>query len=151
LFDLSTALGAAHGLEIAFVFGNFGGGLGLDMYDEASIPARDELSRQMMSYWAEFAYAGKPGKGRDGDQVEWKPWQNGPDQERLMVLDTSRDRGIRMSDELITMESLKARFLADDSFADAEARCAGYRQLFFGAEPDAEEMASIGCGGDSSL
>jgi hypothetical protein len=80
--------------------------------------------------------------------VEWKPWQNGPDQERLMVLDTSRDRGIRMSDELITMESLKARFLADDSFADAEARCAGYRQLFFGAEPDTEEMASIGCGGE---
>ena len=28
-YDLATALGAAHGLEIAFVFGEFEGGLGL--------------------------------------------------------------------------------------------------------------------------
>ena len=29
-FDLSVALGAAHGLEIAFAFNDFEGGMGLD-------------------------------------------------------------------------------------------------------------------------
>ena len=64
-YDLSTALGAAHGLEIAFVFGEFEGGLGLS-YLYPKTPARDQLSKSMMSYWAEFAHSGNPGKGRDG-------------------------------------------------------------------------------------
>ena len=58
-YDLSVALGAAHGLEIAFVFGEFERGLGLK-YLYPKSPARDALSSSMMSYWTEFAYSGDP-------------------------------------------------------------------------------------------
>jgi para-nitrobenzyl esterase len=58
-FDLSTALGAAHGLEIAFVFNDFKGGFGIEYIypgDEAQFDLADSIS----SYWTEFAANGPP-------------------------------------------------------------------------------------------
>ena len=46
-FDLSTALGAAHGLEIAFAFDDFDGGMGIGyLYpgDEAQFALADSMS-----------------------------------------------------------------------------------------------------------
>src|SRR5690606_13891110 len=85
-YDLSVALGAAHGLEIAFVFGAFGEGLGLG-YLYPNDEAQYALSRSMMSYWAEFAYTGDPGRGRDGNEVPWLPWGSGG--KTMIVLDTA--------------------------------------------------------------
>ena len=148
-YDLSQAMGAAHGLEIAFVFGGFGGtssALG-DIYDEARIPQRDALSTSMMSYWAEFAYSGNPGRGRDGSEVAWTPWSNDPGADKMIVFDTPRDGGIRMSSEEITLASLKARLLADNSFPNREERCFAYVNLFRGSTAfDAAEYAGLGGG-----
>ena len=143
-FDLSKALGAAHGLEIAFVFGNFDGGFGLDIYDPDGIEARDALSKSMMSYWAEFAYSGNPGKGRDGTEVHWTAWENEPSKNRLMVFDTTRDKGIRMTPDLMTLDIIKTRFLADNSYPDVTAKCAAYKQIFGRAGFDQAEYESIG-------
>mgnify|MGYP003626647065 CR=1 FL=1 len=143
-FDLATVLGAAHGLEIAFVFGNFSGSF-LDIYAEEGIPARNALSKSMMSYWAAFAYDGTPGTGRDDEQVAWQPWSNEPDAKRLMVLDTDRDAGIRMEDVWLTMDDIKQVFLADTSFASPEAKCAAYGRLFSNAAFDELEYESLGC------
>ena len=53
-YDLSVALGAAHALEIGFVFGEFDGiGLGYVYPDDEN---QRSLMESMMSYWAEFAY-----------------------------------------------------------------------------------------------
>lgn len=70
-YDLSRAMGAAHGLEIGFVFGGFEGSASVlgGIYDEDRLPQRDALSASMMSYWAEFAHTGNPGRGRDGTEV----------------------------------------------------------------------------------
>ena len=74
----------------------------------------EAVSRSMMSYWAQFAYTGDPGKGRSGEEMTWKEWQNGePDQQRLMIFDLALDGGNRMSLERITEEILKTRSRKD--------------------------------------
>jgi para-nitrobenzyl esterase len=147
-FDLGKALGAAHGFEINFVFGNFGSTFGLNLYDDESIPFRDRLSDSMMSYWAEFAYSGSPGKGRDGNQVEWKSWENGDDStERLMVLDTDRDQGIRMISDRLHIDDIKARFKADPSYATQKEYCEAYKLFFRGDAFDQDEYSNLGSEG----
>jgi para-nitrobenzyl esterase len=141
-FDLSKALGAAHGLEIAFVFGNFESGLGLS-YIYPATPTRDALSASMMSYWAQFAHAGAPGRGRSGSEVEWTPW--GRDGNTMIVFDTATDGGVRMSSERVTFESLRARLHDDSSFAEVKDRCEIYAQIFRGDLFDADEWESLRC------
>jgi len=141
-YDLSTALGAAHGLEIAFVFGEFERGLGLK-YLYPKSPARDALSSSMMSYWAEFARSGDPGTGRDGKEVRWLPWDT--DGQRSIILDTTPP-GIRMSDELITTENLKGRLLQDASITEPRERCELYALLFRGTSFDNDEYLRLGNG-----
>jgi len=153
-FDLATVLGAGHGMEIGFIFGNFEG-FGLDIYGEEGKPFRDELSKSMMSYWAEFAYNGDPGTGRpgrdrsragqEGNEVQWQPWDNTKGAARLLVLDTSRDAGIRMTDDLVTIASIRADFMKDESFSSAADKCAAYEQLF--RNTDDAEYQSLGCRG----
>ena len=57
----------------------------------------------MMSYWAEFASTGAPGRGRGGKLPEWTPWdESAPDGERFMVFDSEADGGLRMSADAMT-------------------------------------------------
>ena len=63
---------------------------------------RELLSAQMMSYWAQFAQAGAPGRGRRGELPEWKAWSDAaPDAPRYIVLDTPAGGGIRMETDLV--------------------------------------------------
>lgn len=147
-FDMGKALGAAHGFEIGFVFGNFRSAFGLNLYAEDGIPARDKLSDSMMSYWTEFAYNGSPGMGRDGAEVEWKPWQNGDENtDRLIIFDTDRDQGIRMAPDWLSIAKLKVTFLADTSYATREDYCKAYKQIFRGDAFDQEEYDNLGSEG----
>ncbi len=144
--DLGRLFGAAHALEIPFVFGNF------DLADRAMVVAgeriaeRDELSRQMMSYWAQFAYTGDPGTGRAGELLRWGAWDNAEEAERLLILDSATDGGVRMSPLHLTMDSLRARLLADTGFDDAEQPCRIYRQAFQDEDFMAEEYATLAGG-----
>ena len=139
-YDLSTALGAAHGLEIAFVFGEFEGGLGLS-YLYPKSPARDALSKSVMSYSAEFAHSGNPGKGRDGQEVAWLPW--GTDGQTTIILDTPPP-GIRMSSDVLTIGSLKQRLIADTAITDPRERCELYAQMFEGEWFDKDQYLHLG-------
>ena len=69
-FDLATALGAAHGLEIAFVFGEFERGMGLS-YLYPGDEAQYRLSDSMMSYWAAFAWMTRSWTPRQSNAI----WQ----------------------------------------------------------------------------
>ena len=84
-FDLSTALGAAHGLEIAFAFNDFEGGFGID-YIYPHDDNQAALANSMTSYWSEFAHNGSPMQGRDGNEPMWVSWGMGGMQS--LVLDT---------------------------------------------------------------
>jgi para-nitrobenzyl esterase len=129
LVDFSELIGAGHGMEVAYVFGRFASALTLPgFYTDENTPGRDELSRQMRSYWAEFARTGNPGTGRENDLPEWQAWQSG--EENLMVLDTQSGGGLRMVSEPMTMALLKQRIAADTYMEDAQ-RCALYAEMFF--------------------
>ena len=142
-FDMSTALGAAHGLELAFVFGDSGRGMNLEF-----IYPNDEnqhrLSDSMMSYWAEFAHSGDPGRGRSGNETEWLAWsQQG---KTTLLLDTQTDGGIRMMDEVVTFASLKQELLEDVLISDLALRCEIYLSTYqYDARSSVEEQESMGC------
>ena len=142
-YDLSVALGAAHALEIGFVFGEFDGiGLGYAYPDDDN---QRSLMQSMMSYWAEFAYTGSPGTGRDGAETPWLPW--GQDGKTSIILDTPTGGGIRMDDRVVTYETIKAELLADSGFNDGREYCATYARIFLETELfDDGEYAALGCG-----
>jgi len=147
IIDLQKLLGAAHALEIPFVFGNFPNPLRV-LYPESTVSARDKLSSSMMSYWAEFAYSGNPGSGRDDKQLKWTPWQNGDKSAmRLLILDTELDKGIRMSAEWLTLADIKSRFLADQSFTDQKIYCESYKSLFRAGDFVQSEYDNLGTAG----
>ena len=120
--DLSHLLGASHALELPFVFGN------LNLLETAlvlaDVDSARELSDQMMSYWAEFAFTGKPGKGVKGELAEWGAWTNLANEPRLMVFDSDLNEGsgLRMSSEMVTYESLSDR-LSIDEHLNSDSKC----------------------------
>jgi len=129
--DLSMMLGAAHGLEIPFVFGHFDLGRAANMIFTAKNEAgRQQLSADMMSYWAQFAYTGSPGRGRDGRLPEWTAWDGAlPETPKFMVLDTHAGGGLRMSNENVTRESVLAALAADPRVTGPRMRCVIYHEV----------------------
>jgi para-nitrobenzyl esterase len=149
LVDYSALLGAAHGLEVAYIFEDFEKGIAVPgLYNEENIPGRDLLAQQMRSYWTEFAYSGDPGQGRQGELPRWLAWGNGGP--NLMLLDTVTGGGLRMATEPMTTAMLKER-VTNGFFPDRESRCTMYAALFLGSEDggdgwDQAGFESLGCG-----
>jgi para-nitrobenzyl esterase len=126
--DISLAVGAAHSVEIPFVFGT-PGGLTVPLGDPEA-PGRRALSASMMSYWAAHAYTGSPGRGRDGREIEWTAWNDADGEPKLMLFDTAADGGVRMSTEWISHAALKQAVLNERGFADQKLHARLYRGLF---------------------
>jgi para-nitrobenzyl esterase len=110
--DLGDLFGAGHSVEVNFVFNVLDnhGMLG-SFYDRRSLPGRIPLAHAMSSYWAEFAYTGKPGRGRAEDLPEWRAWDNGGD--KYVIFDSSSGGGIRMASQSLSREWLKDRLPRD--------------------------------------
>ncbi|MCP4827586.1 MAG: carboxylesterase family protein, partial [Proteobacteria bacterium] len=150
LVDFSTLLGASHGLEVPFIFGNFDGAIGVPgLYTDENIQGRDILAAQMRSYWTQFAHTGEPGKGRSGKQPLWLPW--GASENNLMLLDSPSGGGLRMVDEPMTIAMLKERVAEDNNIPDLRERCSLYVEMFLlqnsGDDTwDEESYEAMGCG-----
>jgi len=149
LIDYSQLLGAAHGLEVAYIFGDFDNGITVPgLYNADNIPGRDLLSAQMRSYWSEFARTGAPGRGRNGLLPQWLPWNSsGPN---LMVLDTASGGGLRMVQEPMTVAMLKQRLATEINMPDLRTRCELYVRLFLHANNgddvwDEADYEAMGC------
>lgn len=129
LVDYSMLIGAGHGMEVAFIFDDFDGGILVPgFYNEQNSPGRDELAKEMRSYWSEFAYNGHPSRGREGNLSQWDAWSNsGPN---LMILDSPSSGGSKMSREPMTIEMLKKRLANDPDIADTKTRCRTHAELF---------------------
>lgn len=147
-FDLSTALGAAHGLEIPFVFDDFQGGLGLE-YIYPHDDGQFTLANSISSYWTEFASSGDPGRGRDGQQVPWLGW--GVQGKRSIILDSPADQGIFMDDGEVTIDGIKAALAADQGFTDERMRCEIYIRNFRDEQFVQAEYDALGNGACGSL
>jgi para-nitrobenzyl esterase len=123
--DLSVLLGAAHALEIPFVFGRLDlFGLERLLFGGAGRGGAERLAEQMSAYWAEFAWSGAPGRGRGGALPLWRAWDDArPDSARFMVFDSEAGGGLRMSSDGVTTQAVIARALADPRFRDLRERC----------------------------
>ncbi len=146
--DLGRLLGAAHGFEIPFVFGHFDlGRAGRRLFTETNRPGREALSESMMSYWAQFAWNGDPGTGRDGRLPPWPAWREGnPGTPRFLVLDTPQDGGIRTASGAESVSGLVAELLADPRLPTREARCELLAELADASHRLAEsDLREAGC------
>jgi para-nitrobenzyl esterase len=129
--DFREFFGAAHGMEIPFVFNDFESMKGYAFYfTEQNRSEREQLAAAMGAYWANFAYTGKPGKGRSGALPEWSAWGSGNKQ----ILDAKSDGGIHAQQGVLTMQSLYDRYLSDDSFPSAQEKKDFYKAMFLGRE-----------------
>lgn len=124
---MSTALGAAHGLEIAFVFDEFDGGMNIS-YVYPGDEAQFALADSMADYWTQFAHTGDPGNGLNGDQVEWLAW--GEQGKHTLLLDSPADQGIRMASGIVTLASITEALAAEEGFTDPQDKCRLYVRNF---------------------
>ena len=145
--DMGKLVGAGHGLEIAFVFSDFEAGLGAFriFYSDSNEAGRKALADDMSSYWAEFAYTGSPGKGRDGNQTEWTGWENAARGDKFIIFDTLEGGGIRMSSDAVRLADLKERIRAETRFKSQQKHCETYVWMFgMQEEWDSEAYENLG-------
>ena len=147
--DFSKLFGAAHGLEVPFVFGHFDLGWATRfLFAEEKRPALEELSKSMMSHWAQFAYTGDPGRGRDGRQPRWTAWDDSAaGAAKFIVFDSEEGGGLRMSSDTVTGEELIERVSKDPRFESWRERCEVYRGFVVRiARMSEEQYQSVGEG-----
>ena len=140
--DFQKLFGAAHAIELFFVFGYFPDPMKI-LFPDSTFDDLSLLSNSMMSYWAQFARTGNPGFGADGQERQWLPWMTDAPG-NFIVLDTELDGGIRMEREVLTNDGLRAGFLAED-FGSQDEKCQGYRSVFRNSGFNQTEYESLGC------
>ena len=94
--DFPNLMGSAHGLDIAFVTGNFKfGPLGRYVYPKGKL--RDQMQETMMNAWTSFAKTGIPNTGKD---VKWEKFNS---KDRIFIkLDS--DEFLSLDKEMLSME-----------------------------------------------
>jgi len=116
--DLSKVLGAAHGVEIPFVFNRFKflGDADNIMWKKKTLETRQKLSRAMGSYWASFARTGMPAPSK------LPSWPTFGRAANLIYLDSDNDAGIQVQAGADTVESLVSD-LKVDARLSTQQRC----------------------------
>ena len=149
IIDLPTLVGAAHGVDINFVFGDFKGGVDLGLLaDRGNASGRAELAQSMMDYWSAFAHNGHPGRGLSGQQALWNNWAyNG---NNVMLLDTQADGGRRMQEVRNNVADIKVKLAQDDVLSGQKDRCEAYAALFLHGYQSSDfwsekEYSELGC------
>ncbi|MCJ7522889.1 MAG: carboxylesterase family protein [Dehalococcoidia bacterium] len=108
-------IGAGHGLDVPFFFGNDGlfGPLTPLIFTEENRAGREALSDAMMTYVARFARTGDPNSSEAG-LSEWTPWSNLAGEPKCILLDADKnDTRIAMSDLELTEAEIKAAMASD--------------------------------------
>jgi para-nitrobenzyl esterase len=118
--DLPRMLGAAHGLEIPFVFDHFDlGREGNRLFTADNEPGRRALAEAMGMHWTTFAATGHPG-------AEWPAWGSPG---TFVVFDTPAGGGVRPSPETVAPDLVMARIAADPRLRDTREKCLAYHDL----------------------
>jgi len=126
--DLSKLLGAAHAVEMFFVFGLQDlGFFNRFIYDD--LPSATLLSEQMRSYWANFAHTHNPGRGQSGDLPLWAPWGLGDDAPKYQIFDSERDGGIEVGRDQVDQAYVMRRAERDPRFFNDEERCRVFKNF----------------------
>jgi para-nitrobenzyl esterase len=116
--------GAVHGDDLWMLYGlTFDQAKKSHGVTQGAEPSYSLISKSITSYWAEFAYTGKPGKGRNGDLPEWKPWSNLEGAPKYMLLGDQRDAGFSMSTTFVTKAKIIQRLLKDNRLPSMKEKC----------------------------
>ena len=139
--EFTAIYGAAHGIEIPFVFGDFRYSEYDQLFDAGNRASRERLSAAVMSYWAAFAYRGDPGRGLQGDLPQWQPWLGAG----AKLVFGARD--IHMSAGAIDGGRLIGELFANPALTHAE-QCAMYRDAVMYPSYPLAALAGRGCSKD---
>jgi para-nitrobenzyl esterase len=126
--DLSEIFGAAHAVEMLFVFGLTDLGFANRFVFEDRESA-ETLSRAMQSYWSEFAHTHRPGRGRAGELPEWPAWSPERGEPKYLVFDSTRDGGIHVGTDRVDQAFVLERALRDPRLLDDAERCGVFRNM----------------------
>ena len=142
--DYGVLAGAAHALEILFLFpAAFDNFIIKNVVIRDSYDGAKKLSDQMLSYWAQFAYTGDPGKGRSNDLPKWKAWS---DEEKYMILDSDEGQGLVMVDNEVTVNSIYNELTNDQRFTEEEKCQSLFAMSYSGDEFPVELLDSYSDG-----
>jgi para-nitrobenzyl esterase len=137
--DMSRILGAAHAMEIPFVFNHFEffGRLDSALFNAGNAPGREALAASMGAYWAQFARSGDPGAAGGAD---WPAWR---DEGVLMRFDTPQSGGPELLTGTDSFEKIAADLQGDERIGAAE-RCivAGHINTWRDA---GDQLPDMGC------
>ena len=116
-------VGAAHGLEIPFLTGDFDLGpitfyVKPFLFPDESQAGREELSKVMMRYWGNIAKYGDPIEFTKG--TEWQKFTS--DYNGFLVLDNPLEGGIQMREDSVVPDKLLNE-LESDSSLEIKERC----------------------------
>lgn len=134
--DVSFVIGAAHGMEIPFVFAtpDFSVVQSKEtfIYNRFNEEGRYALADSMSSYWAALAYYGNPGNGMPfkPQSVTWTPWNADAGIDKLMVFDTPESGGPVMSSYMVSLDDVKAQLQAEDGYEESGMKCDVYGYIF---------------------
>ncbi|MGJ3232788.1 MAG: carboxylesterase/lipase family protein [Oceanicaulis sp.] len=139
--DLGRLLGAAHAMEIPFVFNHFEffGRLDPALFNDSNADGRAALAEAMGAYWSEFARTGDPG---DAGGPDWPAWR---DEGALLRFDTPGDGGIEMIEGRETLAQI-AVDLSADARLTPEQRCFIFERLVTWRDSVTELGAPLQCG-----
>lgn len=139
--DFSKLLGAAHALEIPFVFNRFtliGDGDKV-LFKKKTLKTRQQLSKTMGAYWGSFARDGVPAS-KDGPQ--WSVYDVAAN---VIHFDSTNDGGVRMRDGAETADALIADLKKDPRLEQSE-RCELAQYLGgIGEEDHARLLKELDC------
>ena len=137
--DMSRLLGAAHAMEIPFVFNHFDffGRLDPALFNDNNAAGRQAVADSMGAYWAEFARTGEPGAAGGPD---WPRWGEAG---VLMRFDSPQSGGPEVIRGPDSVARLGAELAADERLTRAQ-RCAIRERLVFW-RTEIEDLPDMGC------
>jgi len=137
--DMSRLLGAAHAMEIPFVFNHFDffGRLDQALFNDGNIDGRRAVADSMGAYWASFARTGDPGATGGPD---WPAWT---DEGVLMRFDTPDSGGPELVTGTDSVARIGADLAADDRLTPAQRCAIRERLVFWGRAIDS--LPAMGC------
>ncbi len=126
--DFAKLFGAAHSIEIPFVFGQFRflGDADKWIFTGKNEPGRLALSSAVMAYWAEFARTGAPGNGGEPGLATWQAWSSDAAVPNILILDSPADGGARLVASQETARSVAADLFADPFLVESGLTCTVY-------------------------
>ena len=144
---LNKLMGAAHGMEIGFVFkssalkGESDSYIFSSIYDAENRDTDLKLADEIGEYWVNFAYDGNPNENPYSKDVEWLNWDAKTDEERFIVLDSVNDKGIAMYNATLSADSI-LQGLASEALT-VDQKCATIGQMFNRTTLTEEEVDDI--------